>query len=242
MANIIVFQHGDLEGPGRLGATLRDHAFRLDIRRPDRDGEGAVPRDLDNVHGVISLGGAMNVGDPLVWMDREMAFLKAAHQAALPVIGVCLGAQMLAAALGGKVEKMARPEWGLAPVSLTVPGQTETILAGIPWSSPQFHAHGYQVTELAPESALLASSAACKVQAYRCGLRSFGFQYHFECDRAAIERYASRNGPLLQQAETSPEAVTRQLDAHYPMFARVANRLCVNIATLVFPVDRLVAV
>jgi GMP synthase-like glutamine amidotransferase len=242
MATIIVFQHGDLEGPGRLGATLRDHGFRLDIRRPDRDGVGAVPPDLDNVHGVISLGGAMNVGDAAPWLAREMEFLAAAHERSLPVIGVCLGAQMLAAALGGKVEKMARPEWGLAPVSLTVPGQTETMLAGIPWEVHQFHAHGREVTELPPEAVLLASSAGCKVQAYRCGLRSFGFQYHFECDRPAIEGYARRDGEMLARAETSVEAVTRQLDGHYAMFARAGDRLCVNVAMYAFPFDRLVAV
>jgi len=242
MATIIVFQHGDLEGPGRLGATLRDHGFRLDIRRPDRDGAGAVPPDLDNVHGVISLGGAMNVGDPLAWLGREMEFLKLAHEAALPVIGVCLGAQMLAAALGGKVEKMPRPEWGLAPVSLTVPGQTEAMLAGIPWTVHQFHSHAYEVTELPADATLLASSAACRVQAYRCGLRSFGFQYHFECDRPAIEGYARRDGETLAAAETSVEALVRQLDGHYAMFARAADRLCVNVATYAFPFDRLVAV
>src|SRR5690606_8614895 len=100
----------------------------------------------------------------------------------------------------------------------------------------------FEITELPPEATLLASSTACKVQAFRSGLRSFGFQYHFECDRPAIERYAQRDGALLATAETSVEAVTRQLDAHYAMFARAGDRLCGNVAMYAFPFDRLVAV
>lgn len=242
MATIIVFQHGDLEGPGRLGATLRDHGFRLDIRRPDRDGPGVIPSDLDNVHGIISLGGSPNVEDQTPWIVREMEFIKAAHEAQLPVIGICLGAQMLAAALGGSVGRMATPEWGMTPVSLTVPGQTETLLAGIPWTVHQFQSHAFEVTELPPDATLLASSTACKVQAFRSGLRSFGFQYHFECDQPAIARYVQRDSELLATAETSVEAVKRQVEAHYGMYARAADRLCVNVAMYAFPFDRLVAV
>ncbi len=240
MATIIVFQHGEHEGPGRLGATLRDHGFRLDIRRPDRDGPGAIPVDLDNVHGVISLGGAQNVGDPLPWLEAEMAFLKAAHERELPVTGICLGAQLLAAALGGAVEQMPAPEWGMAEVSLTVPGQTETILAGIPWNCPQFHAHAYAVTELPPGATLLASSAMAKVQAFRCGLRSFGFQYHFEYDRPMIEGLAARS-EVMVRAGLSRETLMRQLDTDYPRFARSADRLSLNIAIYAFPFDRLLS-
>lgn len=240
MATIIVFQHGEHEGPGRLGATLRDHGFRLDIRRPDRDGPGAIPVDLDNVHGVISLGGAQNVGDPLPWLEAEMAFLKAAHERDLPITGICLGAQLLAAALGGAVEQMPTPEWGMAEVSLTVPGQTETILAGIPWNCPQFHAHAYTVTELPSGATLLASSAMAKVQAFRCGLRSFGFQYHFEYDRPMIESLAQRS-EVMVRAGLSRETLTRQLDADYARFARSADRLSLNIAIYAFPFDRLLS-
>ncbi|MFG0283590.1 MAG: type 1 glutamine amidotransferase [Phycisphaerales bacterium JB039] len=241
MATLIVFQHGDLEGPGRLGATLRDHGFRLDIRRPDRDGPGAIPPDLDNVHGVVSLGGDFNVTEPPAWMAPEMALLKEAHERRLPVIGVCLGAQMLAAALGGKVEPMDGPEWGMCPVSINTTGQVETMLAGIAWTSRQFQAHEQHVSQLPPDTTLLASSAQCRAQAFKCGLRSYGFQYHFECDRATIEAYAAKYAGTLARAKLTPDELKRQLDAHYPLFARTADRLCVNIATYAFPFARLLS-
>ena len=71
---IIVFQHSPLGGPGRLGACLRDHGFKLDIRRLDllgRERGLGVPADFDDVHGVISLGGPQNVGEPHAWMEAD---------------------------------------------------------------------------------------------------------------------------------------------------------------------------
>jgi GMP synthase-like glutamine amidotransferase len=238
MATILLFQHADLEVPGRLGATLRDHGVRPDVRRPDRDGPRAIPPDLDNIHAVIALGGPQNVADALPWMGPEMACLRAAHERNMPVIGICLGAQMLAAALGGRVDPMPAPEWGLLPVSLTTAGQTEPMLAGVPWTCPQFLTHEHMIAEAPPGAAVLARSAACPIQAFRCGLRTFGFQYHFECDRAAIEGYARREAEVMARAGFDAPTLAHQLDAKYPMFARVGDRLSLNIATFAFPFDR----
>jgi GMP synthase (glutamine-hydrolysing) len=232
---IIVFQHSERVGPGRLGATLRDHGFHLDIRRLDLLGPGGVPPDFDNVEAVVSLGGEQNVGEPHAWMPAEAAYLKAAHGRDLPVIGVCLGHQLLAHALGGTVGPMAKPEWGFEPVSLNTTGQVEPLLAGLAWDARWFQAHGQEVRTLSEGATLLASSPACKVQAFRAGLRTFGFQFHFECDRAMVEEFADSSGASLARAGVSKGDVLAQADKHYPLFARLADRLCVNMVTLLFP-------
>lgn len=232
---IIVFQHAAHCAPGRLGLTLRDHGFRLDIRRLDLLGAAGVPTDLDDVHGVISLGGPQNVGDGSTWMAAELDFLRRAHDRQLPLIGVCLGHQLIAAALGGEVGTMPRPEVGFHAVRLNPAGQTETLLAGIAWTSPQFCSHACEVTKLPAGATLLASSDACKVQAFRAGVRTYGFQYHFECDRAMLDSLAKAESSLCQAANVLTAELAAQAERHEEMFSRLADRLCVNIATFMFP-------
>jgi GMP synthase-like glutamine amidotransferase len=237
MARIIVFQHGPNQTPGRLGMTLRDHGFRLDIRRldiPHDKGGGGVPEDLDGVHGVLSMGGPQNVGDPHPWLARETEFLRAAHRAQLPLIGVCLGAQLIADALGGEVGRMNTPEAGFLPIDILPMGQTDRVLAGIPWRHQQFHSHAYEVKTLPPGATLLASSAACKVQAFTVGVRTYAFQFHPELDRPGIEQLVRSASNLCAAANLDPAAIADQAGRHYEPYARLGDRLAVNLASFLF--------
>lgn len=229
----IVFQHCESNRPGRLGLTLRDQAFRLDIRRPDRG--DPLPPDFDDVDAVVSLGGPQNVGGKEHWLQKEIDYLRGAHERGLPVVGICLGHQLLGAALGAEVGPMDRPEAGLCPVDLTPAGQTDSVLAGIAWRSWQFQSHGYEVKSVPADATLLASSATCKVQCFRAGLRTYGFQYHFEADRQMISEITGGAREIVHRAGVTTEEVGRQCEKHYEMFARLGDRLCLNIATLLIP-------
>ncbi len=241
MARIVILQHSDHAHAGRLARTLRDHGFRIDTRRPDLDPE-VIPTDLDDLHGLVVLGGPQNVDESHTFLGREQALIRRMHEANRPVIGICLGAQQIGVALGGRVGRMPAPEVGLTPVHLTVPGQTETMLAGIPWSCPQLHSHAYEVQQLPPGATLLASSAACKVQAFRVGLRTFGFQYHFACDIPMTRAMFDRSMPLAEKAGITRAQLDEQLARHAEMFDRAADRLCVNLATFAFTFHELLAV
>lgn len=236
---ILVFQHSDLSTPGRLGLTLRDHGAKLRIIRPDR-GE-TMPTDLDDVDGVISLGGPQNVDEHRAnpsrwpWMEREIAILREAHARQMPVVGLCLGSQMLAAALGGEVTPMPKPEMGFCEIQILPAGQTDTVLSGVAWRSRTLQVHGREVSKLPVGATALACSPACKVQAWRAGLRTYGFQFHFECDRPAVDAFIRADAADFRAAGLDPDAAMRQADEHYPAYARLSDRLCLNIAQYLFP-------
>lgn len=224
--------------------TLRDHGFKLDIRRLDlpREQSGGVPEDLDDVHGVVSLGGHQNVGENHWWMRPELELIKAAHTAQLPVIGVCLGCQMIGSALGGEVAAMAAPEVGFTVVSLTPAGQTDRVLSGQRWRTHQFQSHAQEVKTLPPGATLLGSSAKCKAQVFKAGLRTYAFQYHMELDRRGIDGFLADPRCGFGAAGLTADLLSAQCDEHYPGFARLADRLCVNIATLGFAFNELLRV
>src|SRR5690606_13531156 len=133
------------------------------------------PPDLDNLDGIISTGGPYDPADEsLTWMTAELNFLRRAHERATPLIGLCLGCQLLARALGGEVGPMdpsgggvtsgGGGEFGWHPVTLTEAGKIDPIHAGIGWTTIQPHWHSSEVNKLPPGAIHLASSARCKVQ------------------------------------------------------------------------------
>lgn len=235
---ILIFQHHRAEPTCRLGETLQDIGHRL---RTVALYEGeSLPSDLDDVDGVISMGGPMNVdqADAFPWIEGEMALIKQAHEAKLPVVGICLGAQLVAKALGGEVGPMEQAEVGFGPLRLAFPGTTDPIYAGIPWSTTTFHAHAQQVTDLPPGATPLAGSPACKNQAFKVGLTTYAFQYHFEWDRADLARVLSSMTGWLTEIGADVPAIKADIDKSYPMYRHLGDRLCRTLTDLVFPLDK----
>lgn len=234
--SILVFEHAQHEGPAVLGTTLQSYGHRL--RRVKLYAGEAVPVDLDDVDGIVSMGGPMNVdqADQHPWMEQQMQYIKVAHEAHVPIVGVCLGAQLIAVALGGQVGAMDEPEIGWHPVSLTFPGTVDPILSGIGWQTVQFHIHGQEVTQLPPGGVSLVSSKQCKVQAFNVGLTTYGFQYHPEWDRQDLEEVAQ--DPFIAEAGLSGQQILQEADEFYDDYRRLGDRLCHTIAMTLFPIDK----
>jgi GMP synthase (glutamine-hydrolysing) len=235
--SLLVFQHERNEPPAVLGSILRDHGHRL--RVVELFAGQPVPPDLDDVDGIVSMGGSPNVDQAAdyPWMAAEMAMIKQAHDRSIPIVGVCLGAQLIAAALGGKVSPMATPEAGWANVTQSFPGTIDTIYGGIPWDTMQMHMHGQEITALPPGGTPLAGSKLCKTQSFRVGMTTYGFQYHFEWDHNDIAQ-AARDS-LVAKAGVTAESITKGIEHHYPSYRRLGDRLCETIALMLFPIDRL---
>jgi GMP synthase-like glutamine amidotransferase len=180
MMRVVVIRHHDVDSAGFIaegfearGAALAVHLF------PD---DGPLPA-LDRVDHVVVLGAISSVNDPDPWISAELAWLRAAEAAGVPVLGICFGAQALCAALGGRVEAMARKEIGWTLVDSLDPGR---IPAG-PW----LEFHGDRCL-LPPEATVLARNGF-GVQAFRLG-RHLAFQFHPEVDGPQLKRWLDGGG------------------------------------------------
>ena len=235
---IVVLQHTKAETAGRLGEILRDYGHRL--RVVELFAGARVPSDLDDVDGIISLGGPMNVdqADEHPWMKAEMKLIAQAHSVHIPVVGICLGAQLIAATLGGEVGPMQTPEVGWGQVKEAFPGQMDPMFAGLPWTSWQVHWHGQEVKKLPDGGTPLSGSKLCKTQAFKVGMTTFAFQYHFEWTKAMIQAVAADDKALLEKAGTNAAAIAEGTQAHYDMFRHLGDRLCENLADLLLPIDK----
>ncbi|MFG0250330.1 MAG: type 1 glutamine amidotransferase [Phycisphaeraceae bacterium JB051] len=231
--SILVFQHEKHEPSSVLGQFLQQRGHVLKTV-PLYDSGAHVPDDLDGITGLVIMGGAMNVDeqDEYPWMKPEIDLIKKAYERNLPIVGICLGAQFIAAALGGEVGKMQAPELGWHNVKLAFPGTTDALLAGQAWDSMQFHMHGQEVTQLPPESTPLAGSLACKNQAFRVGMTCYAFQYHFEWNRQQLEHLIKNHFSAKSGIDT--EQILAQIDEHYHNYRRRGDRLCDMISTLLF--------
>lgn len=167
-------QHAGGEGPGGVAewAAARGHDLRGS--HPYRGDPFPAPDDLDLL---VVLGGGMNVHqtDRYPWLDDERALIAAAIARGTPVLGICLGSQLLAEVLGGSVARAEQPEIGWFPVEATPEGER----FGLPACMDGFHWH--EDTWSLPAGAVrLAGSAACANQAFAHGDRLVGIQFHPE--------------------------------------------------------------
>jgi GMP synthase (glutamine-hydrolysing) len=188
MSRILVFQHVAAEPLGTLDALIRRRGHRVKFvnfeRQPD-----AKPR-LDRYQGLIVLGGPMNVEDreQRAHLKTEIEVIGEALAQRKPVLGICLGAQLLAHALGGEVRRNHVSEIGWYDLATTEVGRSDPVLAPLGEIAPIFQWHGYTF-DLPADATHLARTATCENQAFRHGNNAYGFQFHLEMDKPLIERW-----------------------------------------------------
>ncbi len=185
---ILVFQHVAHEILGTLNPTLKDAGFRIRYvnfgRHPD-----AVP-EVERYHGLVVLGGPMNVDqtDAYPHLDTEVKAIEVALRREIPILGICLGAQLLAKALGATVSPSPVKEIGWYDVAPTGEAGGDPLLGHLENSEQIFQWHGD--TFSVPHGARhLARADGCPNQAFRYGESAYGFQFHMEVDEPLIERW-----------------------------------------------------
>jgi GMP synthase (glutamine-hydrolysing) len=183
----IVVQHAEHEGPGVLRDILAAHGAEVvDVLLH----KGEPLPDLHGVRGVVSMGGPMGVHDTDAhpWLEDERRWLAASVVDGLPVLGVCLGAQQLAAALGARVRAGAELELGRGAVSLTSEGRRDPVLGPEGDTIDVIHWHG-DTFDIPPGAERLATSDRCANQAFRLGPLVYGFQFHIEVDEPLLDSW-----------------------------------------------------
>ncbi len=197
VGRVLVVEHEPDAGPEMFGEWLAGAGVAVDICRPYAGDE--IPERVDH-GGLMVLGGSMGACDDheAPWLARVRTMLAEAAGVGRPVLGICLGGQMLAAACGGRVEPSpAGGELGVVKIDLNDEASRDAIFAGIasPAESVQWHVD--EITELPHGAVLLASSPSCAVQAFRLGARAWGVQFHPEAGRSVMQAWADAEEQAL---------------------------------------------
>jgi GMP synthase (glutamine-hydrolysing) len=213
----LVLRHAAAEGVGLIGNALRErgiHHRALDLARGE-----PVPKDLRGVGGLIVLGGPMGAyeADKYAFLRSEIALLEKAIAAGRPVLGICLGAQLIAQVLGARVYPGEKREVGWGPITLTDDGQDDPLFVGGDSTLNVFHLHG-DTYELPPDAANLATSPMYEQQAFRWGEIVYGFQFHLEFTESIITRLAQE--PDSQRWMTEAGADVKKIVAETPARVR----------------------
>ena len=193
---VALFRHFATEGPAYLGDFLTQRHIPWQLIALDEG--AAVPLYPDAYAGLVFMGGPMSVNDPLPWIPPVLHLIEQAVRQDIPVLGHCLGSQLMSRALGGAVTRNALKEIGWGGVSVM-----DTAVARH-WFGPvrefdAFHWHG-ETWSLPPGAALLSSSSACAHQAFALGPH-LGLQFHVEMDEPTIQSWCKTG---LREIESSP--------------------------------------
>ena len=198
-APILIVLHQEHSTPGRVGHALIERSFTLDVRRP-RFGD-PLPETLAEHQGAIIFGGPQSANDEDEFIRRETDWLAVPLKEGKPFLGICLGAQMLARHLGGRVYCHAdgHVEVGYYAIRPTPAG----LALCDPWPPYvyQWHREGF---DLPPGADLLAEGDTFAVQMFRAGSAAYGIQFHPEVTHAMMCRWTTRGHARMELPNAKP--------------------------------------
>ena len=214
MRPLTVFRHISCEGPGYLAEVLDRQAIQYRLIKIDAN--EAVPDSIEDSAGLVFMGGPMSVNDSLPWIEQELALIRMAQDKGLPVLGHCLGGQLISRALGGKITANPVKEIGWHPVRSAGTAAADDWLRGIPAEPTLFHWHGE--TFSIPEGAeLILENDNCAQQAFTMG-NTLALQCHVEMTAPMVSEWAALYKDELQ-------AVTATVQSEEQMTARLTDRI-----------------
>lgn len=234
---LLVFQHIDCEHPGRLRDFLREDGIDWDAVELDQGEE--IP-DLSAYDALWVMGGPMDVWetDDHPWLiDEKEAIRRWVTDLKRPFLGICLGHQLLADALGGRCAPLTPPEIGVLDVGLTAAGRTDPIFANMPACQKCLQWHGVEVTVPPDGAVILASSPACRIQAMRVGACAWSMQYHVEVEDDTVDNWSAipayRDALEGSLGQDAIGGLRRDAEKELPGFFSNAGKLYANFRKIV---------
>jgi GMP synthase (glutamine-hydrolysing) len=224
MGEVLVFQHDPFDDLGFFSEVLEKQGSNYRVARLFH---GEMPtEDWEKVAALIVLGGPMKVDEEkkFPFLRWEKRIIRAAIDDAVPVLGICLGAQLIASTLGTAIFHGPVKEIGWSPISITPHGQVDSLLGYLPESATvfQWHSDGF---ELPPGAIRLASSAHYSTQAFRLGKTIYGLQFHLEVTPRMIERWLDeRSKDLALAPYVLPDKIRADTQSYAPTLKYYAER------------------
>jgi len=224
MEEVLVFQHDPFEELGFFAEILEKQGTDYRVLRLFH---GEMPtEEWEHVRALIILGGPMGVDEEerFPFLRWEKRIIRAAIDEAVPMLGICLGAQLIAATLGTAVFHGPVKEIGWNPISITPHGQVDSLLGYLPESATVFQWHG-DGFDLPAGAIRLASSAHYSTQAFRVGKTIYGLQFHLEVTPRMIERWIDeRSKDLALAPYVLPDKILADTQSYAPTLKYYAER------------------
>ncbi len=230
--HILVLQHAAAEHPGILRNFLKEDGHTWDAVELD---EGEPLPSIEGYDALWVMGGPMDVWqeDEHPWLKDEKAFIRDAVEVrGMPFLGLCLGHQLLAEALGGSVGVSVTPEIGVLDVQLTEAGATGVFFDGLPETFDCLQWHSAEIKTLPPGAQVLATSPDCAVQAMKWGTRAYSTQFHVELEADTVQNWAEipEYADALERAmgKGAVDQFDKACAARMDAFNNMAERLYIN--------------
>ena len=224
MKPLYIFRHIECEGPGYLGEVLTREGIPWQLIAVDA-GE-PVPPSIDGCSGLVLMGGPMSVNDDLDWIGQELALIQEAQEAALPVLGHCLGGQLISRALGGSITANPVKEIGWHPVIQSDTTMAKKWLASLPAEMTLFHWHG-ETFSIPAGAEVVLENATCPHQAFATG-NTLALQCHLEMQAPMVIEWATLYRDEIEQPTATVQSaadMTEGLAARIQAAQAVADTL-----------------